>query len=433
MQAFDYTDGVLRCERVPLTEIAERFGTPTYVYSRNAIRSAYREFAQAAARWSERSAECTALVTYAVKANGNLAVLHDLAREGAGFDIVSAGELARVLAAGGRADRVVFSGVGKTEAEIRTALQAGVKGFNVESEAELERLARIAAELDTRARVSIRVNPDVDAGTHPYISTGLRQNKFGIAHERAVDVYRHAASLAHLDVIGIDCHIGSQITSLAPFLAALDKVLELVDAIGEAGVALHHLDLGGGLGIRYDDETPPERATLLEALFARIDAWRARRPIEVVFEFGRSIVAEAGALVTRVEHLKANGERHFAIVDAAMNDLLRPTLYDAHHPVQPVRLAAEASAMGARTEALYDVVGPVCESGDWLARGRALTLAEGDLLAVLCAGAYGFAMSSNYNARPRAAEVMVDGDRVELVRARERLEDLWKDERVLAD
>ena len=429
MQAFDYADGVLHCEGVPLTQIAERFGTPTYVYSRHAIRSAYREFAQAAARWSERNAGCHALVTYAVKANSNLAVLHDLAREGAGFDIVSSGELARVLAAGGRADRVVFSGVGKTEAEIRAALQAGVKGFNVESEAELARLEHVAAALNVRARISIRVNPDVDAGTHPYISTGLRQNKFGIPHERAVDVYRLAASMPHLDVVGIDCHIGSQITSLAPFLAALDKVLELVDAIDEAGIALRHLDLGGGLGVRYGDEAPPARAALLEALFARIDAWRRQRPVEVVFEFGRSIVAEAGALLTRVEHLKENGDRRFAIVDAAMNDLLRPTLYDAHHPVRPVRATSPRQPVAA----VYDVVGPVCESGDWLARDRELALAEGDLLAVLCAGAYGFAMSSNYNARPRAAEVMVDGGRVEPIRERERIEDLWRGERVLSE
>ena len=422
MHPFDYADGVLRCEAVPLTEVARRFGTPTYVYSRNAIRAAYREFAQAAARWAEHRDGCGALITYAVKANGNLAVLHDLALEGAGFDIVSAGELARVLAAGGRADRVVFSGVGKRADEIETALMAGVRGFNVESESELARIEQVAARLGRRARVSIRVNPDVDAGTHPYISTGLRQNKFGIAHERAVGVYRHAASLPHLDVAGIDCHIGSQITSIEPFLAALDKVLELVDAIEAQGVPIRHLDLGGGLGIRYADEHPPARAALLEALFARIDSWRKARPIEVVFEFGRSIVAEAGALLTRIEYVKHNGTHRFAVVDAAMNDLLRPTLYDAYHPVQAVRPREGTPALAC------DVVGPVCESGDWLARGRELAVDEGDLLAVLCAGAYGFAMSSNYNARPRAAEVMVDGDRMEVVRARERLEDLWRDE-----
>lgn len=427
MQPFVHVDGTLCCEQVPLPEIAARFGTPTYVYSRNAIRAAYREFAQAAGRWTEGRPGCQALVTYAVKANGNLAVLHDLAREGAGFDIVSAGELARVLAAGGRADRTVFSGVGKSADEIRTALAAGVRGFNVESEAELVRIEEVAAQTDRRARVSIRVNPDVDAGTHPYISTGLKQNKFGIAHHRAVDVYRHAATLPHLDVVGIDCHIGSQITTLEPFLAALDKVLELVDAIASAGVALTHLDLGGGLGIRYADETPPARAALLEALFARIDAWRGDRPVEVVFEFGRSIVAEAGALLTRVEYLKENGDRHFAVVDAAMNDLLRPTLYEAWHPVQAVVPRTD------RPVGRYDLVGPVCESGDWLARDRALTVEAGDLVAVLCAGAYGFSMSSNYNARPRAAEVMVDGTRIELVRARERLEDLWKDERTIDD
>ena len=425
MQPFDYADGVLCCEGVPLTEIAQRFGTPTYVYSRSAIRAAYREFAQAAARWTQARPDCGALVTYAVKANGNLAVLHDLAREGAGFDIVSGGELARVLAAGGQADRVVFSGVGKRADEIETALLAGVRGFNVESEAELARIEAIAARLDRRARVSIRVNPDVDAGTHPYISTGLKQNKFGIAHDRAVQVYRQACALPHLDVTGIDCHIGSQITTIEPFLAALDKVLELVDALEQVGIPIRHLDLGGGLGVRYNDESPPARAVLLARLFERVDAWRGARAVEVVFEFGRSIVAEAGALLTRVEYLKENGARRFAVADAAMNDLLRPTLYDAYHPVRPVQLRPD------RTPAAYDVVGPVCESGDWLARERDLAIEPGDLLAVLCAGAYGFAMSSNYNTRPRAAEVMVDSGRAEPVRLRERLEDLWQGERVL--
>ena len=423
-KAFDYVDGVLCCEGVPLSRIADRFGTPTYVYSRNAIRGAYREFAQAAARHSHDGLQ--ALVTYAVKANGNLAVLADLAREGAGFDIVSAGELARVLAAGGSAARTVFSGVGKSTEEIRRALQVGVRCFNVESEAELDRIEQVAADLDKRAPVSLRVNPDVDAGTHPYISTGLRENKFGIAHGRALEVYRHAASLPHLDVVGIDCHIGSQITSMAPFLAALEKVLELVDALDAIGIPVRHLDLGGGLGVRYGDETPPARGEMVGALLSRIEAWRGARPVEVVFEFGRSIVAEAGALITRVEYLKSNGDKRFAVIDAAMNDLLRPTLYDAWHPVLPVRQATSALVAPE-----VDLVGPVCESGDWIARGRAVPAAEGDLLAVLCAGAYGFAMSSNYNTRPRAAEVMVDGTRMECVRARERLEDLWAGERIV--
>jgi len=367
------------------------------------------------------------LVCYALKANSNLAIIDLLARRGAGFDIVSGGELKRVLAAGGDASRVVFSGVGKQRGEMRAALEAGVRCFNVESESELRRLDEVAAELGRRAPVSLRVNPDVDAGTHPYISTGLRENKFGIAHEDALRVYRLAAALPNIDVAGIDCHIGSQITTIEPFLAALDKVLELVDALAAEGIVLRHLDLGGGLGIRYDDEAPPSRAALLQAVFGRLERHPRGAEFEVLFEFGRSIVGNAGALLTRVEYLKVNGERHFAIVDAAMNDMLRPSLYEAWHDVLPVDAKPRHEA------ATWDIVGPVCESGDWLARGRRLAIGEGDLLAVMSAGAYGMAMSSNYNSRGRGAEVMVDGDRAHLVRERERVEDLFALERRLPD
>jgi diaminopimelate decarboxylase len=420
MEAFHYRQHRLLAEDVALADIAERFGTPTWVYSKAAIASAFDEFAGAAAGRK-------VLVCYALKANSNLAIVDLLARRGAGFDIVSGGELERVLAAGGDASRIVFSGVGKTRAEMQHALEVGVRCFNVESESELRRLDEVAGALGRRAPVSLRVNPDVDAGTHPYISTGLRENKFGIAHEEALRVYRLAASLPNLDVLGIDCHIGSQITTIEPFLAALDKVLELVDTLAAAGIALKHLDLGGGLGIRYDDETPPSRAALLQAVFERLDRHPRGREFEVLFEFGRSIVGNAGVLLTRVEYLKTNADRRFAIVDAAMNDLMRPSLYEAWHDVLPVDASAPREA------AAWDVVGPVCESGDWLARGRRLAIGEGDLLAIMSAGAYGMAMSSNYNTRPRGAEVLVSGDKATLVRERERVEDLFAHERRLPD
>ena len=420
MDAFQYRDRQLLAEDVPLAEIAERFGTPTWVYSKAAIERAWDEFASAAA--GRR-----VLVCYAMKANSNLAILDLLERRGAGFDIVSGGELKRVLAAGGDASRVVFSGVGKQRGEMRDALEAGVRCFNVESESELHRLDEVAGSLGRRAPVSLRVNPDVDPGTHPYISTGLRESKFGIPHDQALRIYRIAASLPNIEVTGIDCHIGSQITTLAPFLAALDKILELVDALEGAGIRLRHIDLGGGLGIRYDDETPPSRGALLQAVFERLDRHPRGRELEVLFEFGRSIVGNAGLLLTRVEYLKHNGDRRFAIVDAAMNDLMRPALYEAWHQVRPVDATPRAES------AVWDLVGPVCESGDWLARGRELALAEGDLLALMSAGAYGMAMSSNYNSRPRGAEVLVDGDRVHLVRERERVDDLYALERRLPD
>jgi diaminopimelate decarboxylase len=420
MHWFPTIGGRLHAEQVPLADIAERFGTPTWVYSRGAIDEAWSEFAAA-------TAGRRALVCYAIKANSTLAILELLARRGAGFDIVSGGELARVLAAGGAPSKIVFSGVGKTRDEMRAALSAGVRCFNVESESELVRLDAVAREMGVRAPVSLRVNPDVDAGTHPYISTGLRENKFGISHERALAAYRQAASLPGLRVEGIDCHIGSQITEIAPFLAALDRVLELVDALAAEGIALHHLDLGGGLGITYRDETPPARGAMLAAVFARIDAWaaaRGREAPETMFEFGRAMVGNAGVLLTRVEVLKENGDKRFAVVDAAMNDLMRPAMYEAFHEIVTVE-TTDAPA------AAYDIVGPVCESGDWLGRDRRLAIREGDLLAVMSAGAYGMAMSSNYNTRPRGAEVVVDGDRVHLARERERVADLFAGERTL--
>jgi diaminopimelate decarboxylase len=420
MSWFPTIGGRLHAEQVPLADIAERFGTPTWIYSRGAIEGAWDEFAQA-------TVGRRALVCYAIKANSNLAVLELLARRGAGFDIVSAGELARVLAAGGDPARIVFSGVGKTSNEMRAALAAGVRCFNVESESELVRLDAVAGSMKLRAPVSLRVNPDVDAGTHPYISTGLRENKFGISHERALAAYRQAAALPNLRIEGIDCHIGSQITEIAPFLAALDRLLDLVDALAAEGIAIRHLDLGGGLGITYRDETPPARGEMLRALFARIDAWAAARGREVpetLFEFGRAMVGNAGVLLTRVEVLKANGGKHFAVVDAAMNDLMRPAMYEAWHDIVTVEPASAAARE-------YDIVGPVCESGDWLGRGRELAIGEGDLLAILSAGAYGMAMSSNYNTRPRGAEVMVDGARVHVVRERERIADLFAGEHTL--
>lgn len=422
MQAFTTHQGRLHAEGVALSDLAAQFGTPTWVYSRAAIESAWEAFAQAAA--GRR-----ALVCFAIKANSNLAVLNLLARRGAGFDIVSGGELARVLAAGGDPGKIVFSGVGKTADEMRAALTAGVRCFNVESESELDRLDAVAQSMGVRAPVSLRVNPDVDAGTHPYISTGLRENKFGIAHDRAVAAYRHAASRPGLRVVGIDCHIGSQITEIAPFLAALDRVLELVDALAGESIAIDHLDLGGGLGITYLDEAPPAPGEMLGAIFKRIDAWaaaRGRPAPETLFEFGRAMVGNAGVLLTRVEVIKKNGGKQFAVVDAAMNDLMRPALYESFHQIVTVDTNDAPVAH-------YDVVGPVCESGDWLGRDRSLAIREGDLLAILSAGAYGMAMSSNYNTRPRGAEVMVSGQTAHLIRAREKLSDLYAGEQLLPE
>jgi len=414
--AFHYVDGVLHAEGVSAVSLTEQFGTPLYVYSRAALTSAYEAYARACV--GRRAA-----IHVAVKANSNLAVLNVFARLGAGFDIVSGGELARVLAAGGDAANVVFSGVGKSVGEIREALAAGVKCFNVESIPELDRLDAVAGELGMKAPVSLRVNPDVDPKTHPYISTGLKANKFGVAFDDAVATYRRAAAMPNLEVIGIDCHIGSQITEIAPYLDALDKLLELVEAIEADDIAIRHIDVGGGLGIRYDDETPPDTTVFVRTLLDRIDA-RGHGHREVFFEPGRSVTGNAGVLLTRVEFLKSGAEKNFAIVDAAMNDLARPAMYQAFHAIEPVVRRSDAPRV-------YDVVGPVCESGDWLGRDRALAVAPGDLLAIRSAGAYGFVMSSNYNTRPRAAEAMVDAGHAYLVRARETVQALFSSETVL--
>jgi len=410
---FSYQDGALCAEKVPLASIAARYGTPCYVYSRGAIESAYREFERA-------SAERDVLICYSVKANSNLAVLNLFARLGSGFDIVSGGELSRVLAAGGTASKTVFSGVGKSEAELRAARQAVVLCVNVESEAEMERLAAIASGMGKIAPVSFRVNPDVDPKTHPYIATGLSQHQFGIPYDEAPRLYRKAAKLHGVRVVGIDVHIGSQITEVGPFVAALEKVLEFVDALDATGMHLEHMDLGGGLGIRYRDETPPAIGDYLGALFRRI----GNRKLKILLEPGRALVGNAGLLLARVEYLKHGVAKNFAVTDAAMNDLLRPALYDAWHGVLPVTRREGPVKR-------YDIVGPVCESADFLARDRDLALAGGDLLAVMSAGAYGMTMSSNYNSRPRPAEVMVDGKTAHLVRHREVAESLFASERLL--
>jgi diaminopimelate decarboxylase len=414
MDAFAYRGGTLHAEAVPLADIAARHGTPCYVYSRAALECNWRAFDAALGSRPH-------LICYAVKANSSLAVLNVLARLGSGFDIVSVGELERVLAAGGEADKVVFSGVGKREDELRRALETGIRCFNVEVAEELDRLDRLAGELGRKAPVSLRVNPDVDARTHPYIATGLRENKFGIDIAAAREVYRRAASLPNLEVTGIGCHIGSQLTQIAPFLDALDRVLALAEELRQDGIAVRHLDLGGGLGIRYRDETPPTPAEYIAALLQRLEG----TDYEILLEPGRAIVGNAGVLLTRIEYLKHNPDKHFAIVDAAMNDLMRPALYDAWQEIAPVREDFTEA------ERLYDVVGPVCETGDFLGRERALRVAPGDLLAVKSAGAYGFSMSSNYNTRPRAAEVLVDGATAHLVRERESLSDLWRGEHLI--
>ena len=415
MDAFNYRDGELFAEGVALSAIAQRFGTPTYVYSRAHIEAQYRSFTDALDGVPH-------LVCYAVKANSNLGVLNVLARLGAGFDIVSRGELERVLAAGGQADKIVFSGVGKSREDMRRALEVGVHCFNVESTDELERLQMVAAEMGVRAPISLRVNPDVDAGTHPYISTGLKENKFGIAIADAEDVYIRAAQLPNLEVLGVDCHIGSQLTTLPPFLDALDRLLALIDRLGECGIYLHHIDLGGGVGVRYRDEEPPLLADYIQAVRERIEG----RDLTLMFEPGRYIVANAGVLLTQVEYLKHTEHKDFAIVDAAMNDLIRPALYQAWMDVTAVTpRTSEARA--------YDIVGPICETGDFLAKDRELALEEGDLLAVHSAGAYGFVMSSNYNTRGRTAEVLVDGDQAFEVRRRETVAELYAGESLLPE
>jgi diaminopimelate decarboxylase len=410
---FEYLDGELCAEGLPLATIAERYGTPCFVYSRAALESTFHAFDGACGSHDH-------LVCYAMKANSTLAVIDLLARLGAGFDVVSGGELERVLAAGGDPRKVVFSGVGKSEAEMRDALAVGIFCFNVESEAELERLNRVAENLGRTAPISFRVNPDVDANTHPYISTGLKTSKFGVPLDAAFDLYRVAAAMPHVRITGIDCHIGSQITEIPPLVEAAQKMLGLVDRLAAAGIAIEHFDFGGGLGIRYQDESPPEIADYVQAMLATL----GERKLKVLFEPGRAMVGNAGVLLTRIEYLKPNAGKNFAIVDAAMNDLIRPALYDAFHSIVPVTPRDGEPRV-------FEVVGPICENGDFLGHQRALTVLEGDLLAVKSVGAYAMCMSSNYNSRPRAAEVMVSDGEAHLVRRRETLADIIALERTL--
>lgn len=413
MSFFTYADGSLLAEKASVSQLAQQFGTPLYVYSRAALESHYHAFDQAFASIPHQ-------VCYAVKANSNLAVLNVLARLGSGFDIVSGGELARVLAAGGDASKVVFSGLGKQEHEIEAALNANIACFNVESAAEIHRINQVAVRLGKKARISVRVNPDVDAQTHPYISTGLKENKFGIAIDDALEVYQEAAQLTGLDVIGIDCHIGSQLTTTTPFADALDRVLAMIDTLATHGIIIEHLDIGGGLGVRYKDETPPTPADYANALLPKL----AGRQLKVYLEPGRAIAANAGILLTKVEFLKPTAYKNFAIIDAAMNDLIRPSLYSAWMDI----IAVTPRSGEAKN---YDVVGAVCETGDFLGKDRPLAIEAGDLLAVCGAGAYGFVMSSNYNTRGRAAEVMVDGEQAFIIRRRETISELFALESVL--
>ncbi len=415
MNSFTLKNNTLHVENVALTSIADEFNTPCYVYSKSALTQAFESF-------SAGFKDCDHLVCFAVKANPSLAILNLFAKLGAGFDIVSGGELARVLAAGGDPKKIVFSGVGKTEAEMQAALNAGIFCFNVESASELQRLNDVASFMGKVAPISLRVNPNVDAKTHPYISTGLKNNKFGVAYEDALDIYLQAAKMSNIAIHGVDCHIGSQITELSPFLDAFDRVLALVDALAENGIVIQHIDAGGGIGICYNDETPPEFTVFATAMRAKLGS----RNVKLVFEPGRALVGNAGVLLTKVEYLKHTESKNFAIVDAAMNDLMRPALYDAYHDIKAVQPRQDD------TEALtYEIVGPVCESGDFLGHDRTLALVEGDVLAIMSAGAYGMSMSSNYNTRPRAAEVMVDGDQCHLIRKREQIADLFALEQCL--
>jgi diaminopimelate decarboxylase len=412
MDFFDYQNGTLHVEDVSLADIAKTHGTPTYVYSRKTLERHWHKF-------DEALGDHPHLICFAVKANSNIGVLSVLAKLGSGFDIVSGGELQRVLAAGGDPRKVVFSGVGKTASEIELALQHDILCFNVESFAELDRINAAAAKAGKRARISLRINPDVDANTHPYISTGLKANKFGIAHTKAVETYLYANSLSHLEIKGMDCHIGSQLTDTAPFVDALERLLGLVDELAEQGITIEHLDVGGGLGVTYANETPPQPAEYASAIAQKM---QGREHMKLIMEPGRAIAANAGVLLTKVEFLKQNEDKHFAIIDAAMNDLLRPALYSAWQDIVPVTPRTDVAA------AIYDVVGPVCETGDFLGKDRELAIAPDDILAVKSAGAYGFVMASNYNTRARPAEIMVDGDKVLVVREREKIEDLWHNE-----
>jgi diaminopimelate decarboxylase len=412
---FTLKNTTLHAENVALDQIAQEFGTPCYIYSKSALTNAFKNF-------SAGFVGTNHLVCFAVKANPSIAILNLFAKLGAGFDIVSGGELARVLAAGGDPQKIVFSGVGKTEIEMQAALNAGIFCFNVESASELIRLNKVAAAMGKIAPVSLRVNPNVDAKTHPYISTGLKNNKFGVAYEDALDIYMQAAAMSNIAIHGVDCHIGSQITELSPFLDAFDRVLALVDALEERGVQIQHIDAGGGIGICYSDETPPAFDVYAAAMRKKL----GNRDIKLVFEPGRALVGNAGVLLTKVEYLKHTEAKNFAIVDAAMNDLMRPALYDAYHDIKAVQ-PRDASAQ------TYEIVGPVCESGDFLGHDRALSLQEGDLLAIMSAGAYGMSMASNYNTRPRAAEVMVDDDQCHVIRKREVIADLFAAESILPD
>lgn len=414
MNAFTLKNNTLHAEDVSLNQVAETFGTPCYVYSKSALTQAYQQF-------SAGFKGVDHLVCFAVKSNPSLAILNLFAKLGAGFDIVSGGELARVVAAGGDPAKIVFSGVGKTADEIRAALEAGIFCFNVESASELVRLNDIAGYMGKIAPISLRVNPNVDAKTHPYISTGLKNSKFGVAYEDALDIYLQAAAMPNIAIHGVDCHIGSQITELSPFLDAFDRVLALVDVLEKNGIHIQHIDAGGGIGICYSDETPPEFSAYASAMLAKL----GQRKIKLVFEPGRALVGNAGILLTKVEYLKHTSTKNFAIVDAAMNDLMRPALYDAYHAIEAVQPRNDLNTTN------YEVVGPVCESGDFLGHDRDLALAEGDLLAIMSAGAYGMSMSSNYNTRARAAEVMVDETICHLIKKRETIADLFAGENVL--
>lgn len=416
MDYFNYREGRLFAEDVDLLAEAPGWGTPAYVYSRATLERHWRAFDDALKGQPH-------LVCYAVKANSSLAVLNVLAQLGSGFDIVSVGELERVLKAGGTADKIIFSGVGKLPEEIKRALDAGIRCFNVESEAELETIAEIASAKNVIAPVSLRVNPDVDAKTHPYISTGLKENKFGISIDDALEVYRKADAMDAVNIVGIDCHIGSQLTDVAPFIDALDRVLVLVDQLADAGIQLQHLDLGGGLGIRYRDEEPPQPSDWSKAMVERLRG----RDVEILIEPGRAIAGNAGILLTKVLYLKHNEHKNFAIVDAAMNDLMRPALYDAWQEIVPLQ-QVDNGADSQRVAKTYDVVGPICETGDFLGKERELAIVAGDYLAVRSAGAYGFSMSSNYNSRPRAAEIMVDGNHATVIRQRETIDALFSGE-----
>jgi diaminopimelate decarboxylase len=414
MDYFNYQNDELFAEDVSVQDIVYKYGSPCYIYSRATLERHWHAFDRAFGDQAH-------LICYAVKANSNIAILNLLARLGSGFDIVSLGEMERVLTAGGDPQKIVFSGVGKREDEILAALKIGIRCFNIEVSDELDRINRLAGQLGVIAPVSFRVNPDVDAKTHPYISTGLKENKFGIDIEQALSEYRRAAALPHINVIGIDCHIGSQLIETRPFLDALDRVLNLVSTLKAEGIALHHLDLGGGLGIRYKDEQPPEPADYIGAVLEHLGA----NDFEILLEPGRAIVGNAGILVTQVEYLKPTAHKNFAIVDAAMNDLVRPSLYSAWQDIIPVKRQSQAPEMR------WDIVGPVCETGDFLGKERMLKIAQGDLLAIRSSGAYGFSMSSNYNSRPRVAELMVDGSNLHLIRARETIAQLWTGEQLL--